>query len=116
MAEHILKNRRAICCSIPNSDITIISYLHTFTSPTPSLFAAEGLPVGQILFSKTAPALHAAGGAGSVAVLLLERAGSSAELSEDTPDGFNTADTASQAGRLEACIQANTSKRNCTSG
>ena len=82
--------------------------LHLLSSQP--VFAAEGTPVGQILFSKTAPALYAAGGGGGVAVLLLERAGSSAQISEDTLEEVGVADPARQAARLEACIQATTSK------
>jgi hypothetical protein len=70
------------------------------------------MPVSQILFSKTAPALYVAGGGGSVAALQLERAGCSMELLETAgvPDNPDVDMLVKQAKRLEACVQANTSK------
>jgi len=76
------------------------------------LVTAEGMPVSQILFSRTAPALYVAGGGGCVAVLHLERAGCSMELQETAgvPDDADVEVVDMQAKRLEACVLANTSK------
>lgn len=76
------------------------------------MLVAEGMPVSQILFSKTAPALYVAGGGGCVAVLHLQRAGCSMELLETAgvPDDTDVEVVDTQAKRLEACVQANTSK------